>query len=56
VIDPVASAVNSLKHLEDALAMADELEDGTIGYLIEGALDEGERSNFGFPTLPAEES
>jgi hypothetical protein len=29
-----------IKHLEDALAIAEEIEDGTTGYLIEQALDE----------------
>src|SRR5262249_18264671 len=28
-----------IKHLEDALAIADEIEDGETGYLIERALD-----------------
>jgi hypothetical protein len=28
------------RHLEDALALADELQDGHTGYLIERALDE----------------
>jgi hypothetical protein len=28
-----------IRHLEDALAVADELNDGTTGYLIERALD-----------------
>jgi hypothetical protein len=29
-----------IKHLEDALAIAEEIEDGTTCYLIEEALDE----------------
>jgi hypothetical protein len=29
-----------IKHLEDALAIAEEIGDGTTGYLIEQALDE----------------
>jgi hypothetical protein len=29
-----------IRHLEDALAIADEIEDGETGYLIERALDE----------------
>jgi hypothetical protein len=28
-----------IRHLEDALALADEIEDGNTGYLIERALD-----------------
>jgi hypothetical protein len=35
-----------IKHLEDALAMADDLEDGTTGYLIERALDEARSRQF----------
>ena len=29
-----------IRHLEDALALADEIQDGRTGYLIERALDE----------------
>jgi hypothetical protein len=29
-----------IRHLEDALALADEIQDGHTGYLIERALDE----------------
>jgi hypothetical protein len=29
-----------IRHLEDALALADEIEDGQTGFLIERALDE----------------
>jgi hypothetical protein len=29
-----------IRHLEDAPALADEIEDGNTGYLIERALDE----------------
>jgi hypothetical protein len=28
-----------IKHLEDALSIADDIEDGEVGYLIERALD-----------------
>ena len=28
-----------IRHLEDALSIADEIEDGEVGYLIERALD-----------------
>jgi len=35
-----------IRHLEDALAIADELNDGTTGYLIERALDEGRAQQF----------
>jgi hypothetical protein len=35
-----------IRHLEDALALADELEDGHTGYLIERALDEPRSRQF----------
>lgn len=35
-----------IKHLEDPLALADELQDGPTGYLIERALDEMRASQF----------
>jgi hypothetical protein len=35
-----------IKHLEDALAIADELQDGSTGYLIERALDEARSRQF----------
>jgi hypothetical protein len=35
-----------IKHLEDALALADDLEDGTTGYLIERAIDEARSQQF----------
>lgn len=35
-----------IKHLEAALALADELEDGATGYLIERALDEARSRQF----------
>ncbi len=35
-----------IRHLEDALALADELEDGATGYLIERALDEARSRQF----------
>ena len=36
-----------IRHLEDALALADEIEDGETGFLIERALDERGRVNLG---------
>ena len=44
-----------IRYLEDALALADEIEDGQTGYLIERALDEARSREFR-PTrkLPAE--
>jgi hypothetical protein len=46
MIDPAAKRGELIKHLEDAMAIADELEEGTTGYLIEGALDEARAQQF----------
>jgi len=35
-----------IRYLEDALALADEIEDGHTGYLIERALDEARSRQF----------
>jgi DNA-binding ferritin-like protein len=35
-----------IRHLEDALALADEIEDGQTGYLIERAIDEARSRQF----------
>jgi hypothetical protein len=35
-----------IMHLEDALALAEELNDGPTGYLIERALDEARSRQF----------
>ena len=35
-----------IRHLEDALALADEIDDGHTGYLIERALDEARSRQF----------
>ena len=35
-----------IRHLEDALTLADEIRDGHIGYLIERALDEARARQF----------
>jgi hypothetical protein len=35
-----------IKHLEDALALADEIQDGQTGFLIERALDEARSHQF----------
>jgi len=35
-----------IRHLEDALALADEIEDGNTGFLIERALDEARSRQF----------
>jgi hypothetical protein len=35
-----------IKHLEDALALADEVQDGQTGFLIERALNEARSRQF----------
>jgi hypothetical protein len=35
-----------IPHLEDALVLADEIEDGQTGFLIERALDEARSRHF----------
>jgi hypothetical protein len=35
-----------IRHLEEALALADEIEDGNTGFLIERALDEARAHQF----------
>ena len=35
-----------IRHLEDALALSDEIQDGQTGYLIERALDEARSRQF----------
>jgi len=35
-----------IRHLEEALALADEIQDGHTGYLIERALDEARSRQF----------
>jgi hypothetical protein len=40
MIDSAQKRGKLIKHLEDALALADEIEDGQTGFLIERALDE----------------
>ena len=35
-----------IRHLEDALALADEIDDGQTGFLIERALDEARSHQF----------
>jgi hypothetical protein len=40
MIDAAEKRGQIIRHLEDALALADEIEDGTTGFLMERALDE----------------
>jgi hypothetical protein len=42
----IAASGTRARHLEDALALADEIEDGNTGYLIERALDEARSRQF----------
>ena len=44
--DDVEKRGQLIRHLEDALALADEIEDGQTGYLIERALDEARSRQF----------
>jgi hypothetical protein len=46
MIDSAHKRGELIKHLEDALALADEIQDGTTGYLIECALDEARSRQF----------
>jgi hypothetical protein len=46
MIDPAQKRGELIKHLEDALALVDELNDGATGYLIERALDEARSGQF----------
>jgi hypothetical protein len=49
VIDPASKRGEIIKHLEDAIAIAEELEDGPTCYLIECALDEARAQYFRLP-------
>ena len=49
MIDAPAKRGELIKHLEEAMAIADELEDGMTGYLIESALDEARAQCFRLP-------
>jgi hypothetical protein len=53
MIDPADKRGEIIKHLEDGMAIAEELEDGPTGYLIERALDEARSRHFRFPQHPA---
>jgi hypothetical protein len=50
MIDPADKRGELIKHLEDAFAIADELEDGLTGYMIERALDEARAQWFRLPS------
>ncbi len=46
MIDSAEKRGQIIKHLEEALALSDELEDGPTGFLIERALDEARARQF----------
>jgi hypothetical protein len=46
MIDSAEKRGQIIKHLKDALALADELNDGATGYRIERALDEARSRQF----------
>jgi hypothetical protein len=46
MIDSAEKRGKLIRHLEDAMALADELEDGQTAFLIERALDEARSSQF----------
>jgi hypothetical protein len=46
MIDPAQKRGELIRHLEDALALADEIQDGQTGFLIEHALDEARSRQF----------
>jgi hypothetical protein len=52
MIDSAQKRGKLIKHLEDALALADEIEDGQTGFLIERALDEARSRQFGRSAEP----
>jgi len=46
LIDKADKRGQLIRHLQDALALADEIEDGPTGYLIERALGEARAQQF----------
>jgi hypothetical protein len=46
MIDSAQKRGELIRHLEDALALADEIQDGQTGFLIERALDEARSHQF----------
>jgi hypothetical protein len=46
VADEAEKRGQLIRHLEEALALADEMEDGQTGFLIERALDEARSRQF----------
>jgi hypothetical protein len=52
MLDAAEKRGQIIRHLDDALVLADELEDGQTGFLIERALDEARSRQF----MPVSES
>jgi hypothetical protein len=46
MIDSAEIRGRLIRYLEEAMALADELQDGNTGYLIERALDEARSRQF----------
>jgi glutamate mutase epsilon subunit len=46
MVDDTEKRGQLIRHLEDALALADEIQDGHTGYLIERAIDEARSRQF----------
>jgi hypothetical protein len=46
MIDSAQKRGEVIRHLEDALSLADEIQDGQTGFLIERALDEARSHQF----------
>ena len=46
MIDDAEKRGRLIRHLEDALALTDEIQDGHTGYLIERTLDEARSRQF----------
>jgi glutamate mutase epsilon subunit len=46
MIDAAEKRGQIIRHLEKALALADEIEDGNTGVLVERALDEARSAQF----------
>jgi hypothetical protein len=53
MIDQAAARGELIRYLENALAIADEIEDGKTGYLIERALDVARSGKFKPQRVPS---
>ena len=54
MIDSAQKRGELIKHLEDALGLADEIQDGQTRFLIERALDEAAHVNLGLLRIKIE--